>query len=302
MSVFLNIENVVKSYASHVALNGVTFDVPEHSVFGLLGPNGAGKTSLIRIINQITAADSGRILFKGSTLDRSHISGIGYLPEERGLYKKMTVLDQIIYFARLKDIPADEVRNRANAWLERFDIQSWRQKKIEELSKGMQQKVQFITTVIHNPELIILDEPFSGFDPINTELIKSEILRLRKEGATIIFSTHRMESVEEICDHIAMINRSQLVLNGSVKEIKNRFSENKVAIEYSGTLQEEPPNLMETSLLPNGNTQAIVLLMPSQSSMEVVSRISGKVQIHAFREIVPAMNEIFIQTVNRDNA
>lgn len=302
MSAFLSIENVVKSYANHVALNGVTFEVPENSVFGLLGPNGAGKTSLIRIINQITAADSGRILYKGSTLDRSHISGIGYLPEERGLYKKMTVLDQIIYFARLKDIPSDEARKRANAWLKRFEIESWKQKKIEELSKGMQQKVQFITTVIHQPELIILDEPFSGFDPINTELIKSEILRLRNEGTTVIFSTHRMESVEEICDHIAMINRSQLVLNGSVNDIKNRFRENKLAIEFSGNLPEELPQLVERKSLPNGHTEAIFNLLENQTSMDVVSTLSKNVRVHAFRELVPAMNEIFIRTVNNDKA
>lgn len=297
MSAILQIENVVKSYAAHVALNGVTFEVPEHSVFGLLGPNGAGKTSLIRIINQITAADSGRIVYKNETLNRSHISEIGYLPEERGLYKKMTVLEQIVYFARLKDIPAEDARNRAYEWLKRFEILDWKQKKIEELSKGMQQKVQFITTIIHRPNLIILDEPFSGFDPINTELIKSEILRLRNEGATVIFSTHRMESVEEICDHIAMINRSHLVLNGSVSDIKNRFKENKLAIEYSGELQDPIPNTLEVTTLPNKHTQVILQLMAGESSMDVVSKLAGTVHIHSFREIVPAMHEIFIQTV-----
>ena len=220
MSDILQIMHVSKRYSNHQALKDVSLSVPEKSVFGLLGPNGAGKTSLIRIINQITGPDSGEVFFKGEKLQQKHVERIGYLPEERGLYKKMTVGDQVLYLARLKGLSKQEAKKRLTLWFEKFEMQSWWKKKVEELSKGMQQKVQFIVTVIHEPELLILDEPFSGFDPINAQLIKNEILDLRKKGATVIFSTHNMGSVEELCDNIALINKSEKILDGTVKEIR----------------------------------------------------------------------------------
>ena len=297
MHPLLEISEVSKQYATHLALDKVSFSVPESAIFGLLGPNGAGKTTLIRIINQITAADSGEVKLKGERLNPDHISIIGYLPEERGLYKKMKVLDQVIYFARLKDIPATDARRKANEWLERFSISDWRNKKVEELSKGMQQKIQFITTVIHEPKLIILDEPFSGFDPVNTELIKQEITRLRDEGATVIFSTHRMESVEEICDFVGMINKSKKVLEGSVRDVKESYRENKIAIEYSGEANGNLSVALESKKLPNGNTQNIYDLKQGEPMMSIVSALASKVHIHSFREMVPSMHDIFIKLV-----
>lgn len=301
MTGLLSIQEVTKIFSGHQALDCVTFDIPESSIFGLLGPNGAGKTTLIRIINQITAADSGNILYRGEPLNRNHISNIGYLPEERGLYKKMKVIDQIVYFAQLKDVPKTESRDRAEAWLKRFELYDWRHKKVEELSKGMQQKVQFITTVIHNPGLIILDEPFSGFDPINAELLKTEIKRLRDQGATIIFSTHRMESVEEICDNIAMINRSKLVLQGPVKEIKERFKEDKVLFEFSGEYHASLPEAVDMQRNPDGSTRAIFDLK-THNLADLVTKLSGSVHLHSMKEMVPTMNEIFIRTVKHYQA
>jgi ABC-2 type transport system ATP-binding protein len=297
MQPFLEISEVSKQYATHLALDKVSFSVPEGAIFGLLGPNGAGKTTLIRIINQITAADTGEVKLKGERLSPNHISMIGYLPEERGLYKKMKVLDQVIYFARLKDVSASDARKKANEWMERFSISDWRNKKVEELSKGMQQKIQFITTVIHKPKLIILDEPFSGFDPVNTELIMQEIKRLRDEGATVIFSTHRMESVEEICDFIGMINRSKKVLEGSVSDVKESYRENKIAVEYSGESVGKMPTALESKKLPNGNTQNIYELNPGEPMMHIVSEIDKQVHIRSFREVVPSMHDIFIKLV-----
>jgi ABC-2 type transport system ATP-binding protein len=221
---FLETRNVVKQYAGHLALDRVSIQVPAHKIFGLLGPNGAGKTTLIRIINRITAPDSGEVLFKGRPLQADDVYNIGYLPEERGLYKKMKVGEQAVYLARLKGLSKAEAESRLKGWFEKFDILGWWGKKLEELSKGMQQKVQFIITVVHDPELLIFDEPFSGFDPINTELLKNEILALKASGKTIIFSTHNMASVEEICDEIALINASQVVLTGNVEEIRSRYS------------------------------------------------------------------------------
>src|ERR1700710_2861188 len=230
----LSIRNIVKQYAGHTALNDVSLEVEKGQIFGLLGPNGAGKTSLIRIINQITAPDSGEVYFNGEKLNQSHIDRIGYLPEERGLYKKMEIGEQMIYLARLKGLSRDEATRRLKAWFEKLGMETWWNKKIEELSKGMQQKAQFVATVLHEPELIILDEPFSGFDPVAAELIKDEILELNKKGATILFSTHRMESVEELCDSIALIHKSRKILDGRVKHIRNSYRNATYVVEYIG--------------------------------------------------------------------
>ncbi|MDX5348223.1 MAG: ATP-binding cassette domain-containing protein, partial [Hymenobacteraceae bacterium] len=232
----LEIKGITKRYANHEALHQVSFEIPKGSIFGLLGPNGAGKTSLIRIITQITGADEGEILFKGEELKPKHIREIGYLPEERGLYKKMKVGEQLLYLAQLKGMSKAEATTRIKEWVDRFEIRTWLGKNIEDLSKGMQQKVQFVATVLHEPDLIILDEPFSGFDPINANLIKDEILRLREQGSTIIFSTHRMESVEELCDHIALINRSRKVLDGPVQEVKAAYKTDTFLVEGKGFL------------------------------------------------------------------
>src|SRR6201747_742627 len=230
----LSIRNIVKQYAGHTALSGVSLEVERGQIFGLLGPNGAGKTSLIRIINQITAPDSGEVYFNGQKLDQSHIEKIGYLPEERGLYKKMEIGEQMIYLARLKGLSRDEAVKRLKVWFEKLGMETWWKMKIEELSKGMQQKAQFVATVLHEPDLIILDEPFSGFDPVNAELIKDEILELNKKGATILFSTHRMESVEELCDSIALIHLSHKILDGTVKNIRNSYRNATYVVEYTG--------------------------------------------------------------------
>ena len=223
----LTAKNIHKSYTNHVALHDVSIEIPEQSIFGLLGPNGAGKTSLIRILTQIVQADSGEIHFGGEKLQAKHIFDMGYLPEERGLYKKMKVGEQLLYFAELKGLNNREAKQKLKYWIDKFEIQGWLGKKVEELSKGMQQKVQFIATVLHDPKLIILDEPFSGFDPINAQLLVEEISLLKKNGASIIFSTHRMDSVDQLCDHIALINKAHVVLDGAVSEVKNKFKQNK---------------------------------------------------------------------------
>ena len=232
----LNVNNIVKQYATHLALDDVSLSVEQGKIFGLLGPNGAGKTSLIRIITQITAPDSGEVIFNGQRLNASHISQIGYLPEERGLYKKMEIGEQVMYLARLKGMSSAEATKRVRFWFEKLEMGSWWNKKVEDLSKGMQQKVQFVATVLHEPELIILDEPFSGFDPVNADIIKNEILELNKQGATFIFSTHRMESVEELCDSIALIHHSKKILDGSVADIKEKYRNNTYWVEYDGEL------------------------------------------------------------------
>ncbi len=230
----LSVKNIVKQYATHRALDKVSLEVEKGKIFGLLGPNGAGKTSLIRIITQITAPDSGEVFFNGERLNTKHISQIGYLPEERGLYKKMEIGEQVLYLSKLKGLNSAEATKRIKYWFEKLDMKDWWNKKVEDLSKGMQQKVQFVATVLHQPELIILDEPFSGFDPVNADIIKNEILELNKNGATFIFSTHRMESVEELCDNIALINKSQKILDGTVDEIKASYRSNTYWVEYEG--------------------------------------------------------------------
>lgn len=296
-------KNITKKYAAHTALNNVSIDVENQSIFGLLGPNGAGKTSLIRIINQITAPDSGELFFKNQKLNPSHVSLIGYLPEERGLYKKMKVGEQALYLAQLKGISKKEALNKLKYWFEKFEIINWWDKKVEELSKGMQQKVQFIVTVLHKPELLIFDEPFSGFDPINVNLLKNEILNLRKEGATIIFSTHNMASVEELCDNIALINKSEKILDGSVVDIKNTYKANIFEIVYQKNEKNIenilPEDFKIISLTPNHTYISAKIKLPKNSGTNDLLRILiNDVNIISVNEILPTMNDIFIQKVS----
>jgi ABC-2 type transport system ATP-binding protein len=302
----LTINNVTKQYAAHKALDNVSLEVPKGSVFGLLGPNGAGKTSLIRIINQITAPDSGEVLFEGRKLGQNHISSIGYLPEERGLYKKMEVGEQALYLAQLKGLSRSEALSRLKEWFERFELKGWWKKKVEELSKGMQQKVQFIITVLHEPKLLILDEPFTGFDPINANLIKDELLRLRDQGTTIILSTHRMESVEELCSHIALINRAHKILDGSVQDIRKNFKSEKYEIEYKGNGIALANSLWSghelISHVPHGDfMKAVVKLSEGHSTNDLLGALLPNVEIHSFRELIPGMNDIFISLVKESN-
>jgi len=295
----LSIRNIVKQYANHRALDNVSIEIDQGSIFGLLGPNGAGKTSLIRIINQITAPDQGEIFLNGEKLNPSHISKIGYLPEERGLYKKMEIGEQMLYLAQLKGLSKADAKARIRYWFEKMGIQSWWNKKVEDLSKGMQQKVQFIATVVHDPELIILDEPFSGFDPVNAQLITNEILELNQKGATIIFSTHRMESVEQLCDSIALIHKSKKILDGKVKDIKNLYRNNTYRIAYSGILNpSETPlfNINEEKKYEEV-THLTIQINPGYSSNDVLKFLIPQVQVTELTEIVPSMNDIFIQNV-----
>lgn len=306
MADILQINNVSKRYSNHVALNNVSLNVPEKSVFGLLGPNGAGKTSLIRIINQITGPDSGEVLFKGQRLESSHVERIGYLPEERGLYKKMSVGDQVLYLARLKGLSRFDAKKRMTFWFEKFEMQTWGKKKIEELSKGMQQKVQFIVTVIHQPELLILDEPFSGFDPINAQMIKNEILELRKNGATVIFSTHNMGSVEELCDNIALINKSEKILDGSVKQIRKNFRTNTFHISFKGNVLGFTNALWTGAEVLEKHTEDDVhhftlRLTEGVSASQMLQAVLPVCELVSFTELVPGMNDIFIRKVNEGN-
>ncbi len=297
----LSIRNIVKQYAGHRALDDVSLEVEKGKIFGLLGPNGAGKTSLIRIINQITAPDSGEVYFNGEKLNQSHIERMGYLPEERGLYKKMEIGEQLVYLARLKGLEKADAEKRIKTWFEKLDMSDWWGKKIEELSKGMQQKVQFVSTVLHDPELIILDEPFSGFDPVNAEVIKDEILELNRKGATIIFSTHRMESVEELCDAIALINRSHKILDGPVKTIRNSYRNNTYNVEYAGELTlngTEPFELIENIAGTESHLMKIKL-KEKHTVNEVLLYLIPKVSINRLEEVIPTMNEIFIEKVNQ---
>jgi ABC-2 type transport system ATP-binding protein len=295
----LEIAGVSKQYASHLALQNISFVIPTGSIFGLLGPNGAGKTSLIRIITQITGADTGEIFFKGEPLRPEHIKNMGYLPEERGLYKKMKVGEQLLYLAQLKGLSKAEATHKIKAWVAKFDIGSWMNKNVEDLSKGMQQKVQFIVTVLHEPELIILDEPFSGFDPINANIIKDEILALKAKGSTIIFSTHRMESVDELCDSIAMINRSQKVLDGPVAHIKNIYKTATYQVEGSGRLLILSPDFEVLEHTESqGHYRANIRLKNNTTPNDLLRYLISQVEVHAFREKIPSINDIFIQKVN----
>jgi len=295
----LSIRNIVKQYANHRALDNVSIEIEQGSVFGLLGPNGAGKTSLIRIINQITAPDQGEVYLNGEKLNPSHISKIGYLPEERGLYKKMEIGEQMLYLAQLKGLSKADATARIRYWFEKMGIQSWWNKKVEDLSKGMQQKVQFIATVVHDPELIILDEPFSGFDPVNAQLITNEILELNQKGATIIFSTHRMESVEQLCDSIALIHKSKKILDGKVKDIKNLYRNNTYRIAYSGILNPVDTPLFNINEEKKDEkvTHLTIQINPGYSSNDVLKFLIPQVQVTELTEIVPSMNDIFIQNV-----
>lgn len=301
----LQLEEVVKTYEKTTAVDHVTFSIPKGSVFGLLGPNGAGKTSLIRTITSITRADSGRILFDGKPLQSLHSERIGYMPEERGLYKKMKVGEQLLYLAQLKGLEYREARDRLREWMTRFEIMSWWNKKIDELSKGMQQKVQFISTVVHQPDLLILDEPFSGLDPINTNLIKSEIKELNKKGTSIIFSTHRMEQVEEICEYIVLINKGQNVLFGEVGEIKERFKENIFRINYSGELPFDlaaldASNTNFSIFSKEGNSLLIKVESDGDSNDLLRFLIQKGVHILSFNEVLPSINDIFIKAVKEE--
>lgn len=295
----LEINEVSKFYQTHKALDHVSLSVPEGSIYGLLGPNGAGKTSLIRIINQITAPDTGSILFDNQPLNAEHIYKIGYLPEERGLYKKQKVWEQMLYFGQLKGLSLAEAKKRSEAWLIKFDLREWKNKKVEELSKGMQQKVQFIITVLHQPKLLILDEPFTGFDPINAEIIKNEIKSLKAQGTTILYSTHRMESVEEICDHICLINKSKKILDGSVKEIKKRNSKNLFELVFEGNV---PTWIEKISEEPTdeGHTK-LVFKVENMNRAEIIKQLANEVNIWSFREIVPTIHQIFIDKVQEVN-
>ena len=298
----LDIRHIIKQYANHRALDEVSLFVPKGKIFGLLGPNGAGKTSLIRIINQITAPDSGEIFFDGEPLNPNHINRIGYLPEERGLYKKMQIGEQMIYLAQLKGLSKSDAKVKIKYWFEKLQIESWWDKKVEDLSKGMQQKVQFVATVIHDPELIILDEPFSGFDPVNAEIIQNEILELNQKGATIIYSTHRMESVEELCDHIALINKSKKILDGPVKEIKKQYQSNTFTIHYS-PIADQVPNLYMTDLFklidnkPGEDATMKIKLQENVTLNDVLIALIPQLQIHQIIESVPSMHDIFIHQV-----
>ena len=293
----LSIQNVVKQYADHLALNNINLEIPEGKVFGLLGPNGAGKTSLIRIINQITAPDSGSVLFKGTPLNPVHIELIGYLPEERGLYKKMKVGEQLLYLAQLKGLTKAEATERLKRWFIKFDIKDWWNKPVEDLSKGMQQKTQFISTVVHEPELLILDEPFSGFDPINANLLKEEILELKSKGTTIIFSTHRMDSVEELCDQIALINHAEVVLEGDKKQIQNQFKKNEFELTFDGQLT--PGKTYE--IIKIEQQKAIVRLMPAVTINQVIEELLTKISLKGFNEVIPGFDQIFIEVVSKSN-
>ena len=304
MKDLLTVEHVTKQYAAHTALNDVSLAIPEGSVYGLLGPNGAGKTTLIRIINRITAPDSGRVLFDGHEIAPEDVYRIGYLPEERGLYKKMKVGEQALFFARLKGLSRRDATRRLKEWFEKFGIQSWWDKKVEELSKGMAQKVQFIVTVLHEPRLLIFDEPFSGFDPINANLLKEEILALRDKGATVIFSTHNMSSVEEICDHITLINKSRNILSGRVDDIRRRHGANIFEVAYRGdeaALRRAVAGRCE--ILEGAEEESVYRTLKLHVASDdevrtVIAAVNEAVELRSFREIIPSMNDIFIRAVN----
>ena len=300
----LKIENVTKRYSAHTALSDVSMSVPRGSIYGLLGPNGAGKTTLIRVINRITLPDAGRVIFDGREITDQDIYHIGYLPEERGLYKKMKVGEQAIFFARLKGLSRREAIVRLKEWFVRFGIESWWNRKVEDLSKGMAQKVQFITTVLHEPKLLIFDEPFSGFDPINANLLKQEILRLRDKGATVIFSTHNMSSVEEICDHITLVNKSRNILSGSVDELRHRFGENVFEVTYSGeqttfeqSLEPMADILGTSSVADTPYLCSRIRIKEAASVRDSIATANNAVELRSFREVIPSMNDIFIRAV-----
>ena len=298
------VENVSKAYTNHLALDNVSLEVPTGTIYGLLGPNGAGKTTLIRIINHITAPDSGEVIFDGHTLNAKDVAHIGYLPEERGLYKKMKVGDQAIFFARLKGLSKGDATRKLKEWFDRFEISSWWNKKVEELSKGMAQKVQFIVTVLHEPKLLIFDEPFSGFDPINANLLRDEIIRLKNNGSTVIFSTHNMASVEEICDNITLINNGKNILSGNVEQLRREFSQGRYSLGFKGN----PRTLMETlapmtqAMQLSDNLDSLQFQLNSDVTLrDVISSANPIVEISSLQPSMASMNDIFIHTVENNN-
>lgn len=294
----LNIQSVVKKYHNHTAVDDVSFNIPKGKVFGLLGPNGAGKTSLIRIITTITRPDSGQVLLDGEPIDNRTPEKIGYMPEERGLYKKMKVGEHLKYLGRLKGLSEAECKSRMDFWFQKFGIEDWYKKKIEELSKGMQQKIQFIATVLHDPKLLILDEPFSGLDPVNTNIIKDEIDRLNKEGTSIIFSTHRMEQVEEVCERIVLINKGKKILEGQVDEIKNQYKDNTFDLKFDG---EPDPSISELFHYSKNKDGYTFSLEENQSSNQLLQTLLSKgAHIRSFQEKLPSLNEIFIKLVQNN--
>ena len=299
----LEVRSVSKSYSQHKALDDVSLSVPEGEIFGLLGPNGAGKTSLIRIVNQITMPDRGDVLFNGDPLCSNHIKAIGYLPEERGLYKKMKVGEQALYLAQLKGLSTIEAKTALKEWFQKFDITPWWNKTVEDLSKGMAQKVQFITTVLHRPKLLIFDEPFSGFDPINANIIKDEIIKLKEQGTSIIFSTHRMESVEELCDHIALIDKSKKILDGPIQQIKENFKQQIFTVDFSSSNLDFLNALPEPfKLINKNNHQADIQILNQTPASDLIRFLLDKSDIKAFEEKIPTINEIFIRTVQENES
>lgn len=292
----IEVKDVVKQYSGHRALDGVSLDVPKGTIYGLLGPNGAGKTTLIRIINCITAPDSGEVLLNGKKLQPEDVRLIGYLPEERGLYKKMKVGEQAVYLARLKGMTKQDALKALKFWFEKFEIQDWWNKKVEELSKGMAQKVQFITTILHKPDLLIFDEPFSGFDPVNTDLLKREIIDLRNQGATIIFSTHNMESVEELCENISLVNKSKIVLQGNVAEIRSAYASDSLFVKTAGVVTPENCNIISQNV-KNGIFETTLKKTNGTTNNEILQEIISQTQVYSFEELLPTMNDIFIRTV-----
>ncbi len=297
---YLETQNVVKRYGTHTALNGVSIQVPKGCIYGMLGPNGAGKSSLIRIINRITAPDEGKVLINGRESIAEDIFNIGYLPEERGLYKKMKVGEHIVFLAKLRGLSPADAKEKTKFWLKKFDILSWENKKVEELSKGMQQKIQFIATVIHEPDLYILDEPFSGFDPVNAELLKNELLELKEKGKTIILSTHNMESVEELCDEITLINKSRAVLQGNVKEIRARYRKYIFTLDVAGDNfdMESSHFSVLSQTVNNGSTEVRIQRNDDASNSELLQEVTRKYEVLTFEEELPSMNDIFIQIVS----
>lgn len=306
MSTILEVKNVVKKYGEFTALNGISLSIPEGSIYGLLGPNGAGKTSLIRIINQITLPDGGEIIFDGEILSPKHVSSIGYLPEERGLYKTMKVGEQCLYLAQMKGLTKAEAKKQLNYWFDKLEIQGWWNKKIQELSKGMAQKIQFVVTVLHQPKLLILDEPFSGFDPVNANLIKDEIIELNKKGTTVIFSTHRMESVEEMCDHIALIHKSNKLIDGKLIDVKKQFRTNSYEV---GILTDNVEGVLfdltqkftvgQTNFKSLNDELKLEVQIGTATPNELLSLLTQRGQVTHFIEKIPSVNDIFIQSVSK---
>jgi len=297
--ILLEVENVVKQFAGHLALDSVSLTVPENTIYGLLGPNGAGKTTLIRIINCITAPDSGEVRLNGKRMTPSDVEQIGYLPEERGLYKKMKVGDQALYLAQLKGMTKQDALKALKYWFEKFEIQEWWGKKVEELSKGMAQKVQFITTILHHPTLLIFDEPFSGFDPVNTDLMKREILNLRDEGATIIFSTHNMETVEDLCENISLVDNAKIVLQGNVADIRASFATKTYILRSSGPVIGNDTFHLISQTDKNGIVESIIKKQTPEGNNTLINELMLQTSIHSFEELLPGMNDIFIETVRK---